>query len=273
MPRYSFTTMASPAWDGETAIRKAREFGYQGVDLRISDHLGELKLTSTAAEVKELKKIFKEEGIMSSSLLSYNTQATADPLSWAALEETVLKNLELGTKLGTKLVRIFIGNPEISNDRTAFLDRAAGALKRVLKKDGSATSLIIQNHTGGVGIRDILEIMKLVKNPRLNMVLCPANASCMQEEFLELLPALKESLPQLYIADLLEEKNKKNWHKKTALPGKGYIDYKSIYKELGGNNFKGWISFKWEKIWNPELPGPEVALPHFIGYIKKLTGK
>ncbi len=28
MPMLSFTTMASPGWDGKTAIRKAQEYGF-----------------------------------------------------------------------------------------------------------------------------------------------------------------------------------------------------------------------------------------------------
>ncbi len=60
MSKFSYTTMASPDWDGRTAIKKAREYGFQGVDLRISDHLGELKVTSTDAEIGELMEISQQ---------------------------------------------------------------------------------------------------------------------------------------------------------------------------------------------------------------------
>ncbi len=270
MSKFSYTTMASPDWDGRTAIKKAREYGFQGVDLRISDHLGELKVTSTDAEIGELKTVFREEGITASSLLAYNEQANADPASWSKLKESVLKNLEIGTKLGTRLVRIFIGNPDSAHDHDAFIRRSADVLAEVLQTDASPTSLIIQNHTGGVGIHDILEIMNTVRSPRLHMVLCPANASCMQERFDDVLPKIKDSPPQLYIADLKHGAQFKDGHG-TALPGQGDIDFGAIYAGLGAGQFGGWISFKWEKIWSPELPGPEIALPHFIQYIKRLT--
>jgi hypothetical protein len=29
------------------------------------------------------------------------------------------------------------------------------------------------------------------------------------------------------------------------------------------------VSFEWEKRWHPELPDPEVALPHFMEEIRK----
>ncbi len=272
MHKFSYTTMASPDWDGKTAIQQARANGFQGVDLRISDHLGELKENSTSAEIKELKKIFKEEGIVSSSLLAYNAQVTADPVSWDKMERSVLKNLDIGTQLGTKLVRIFLGNPDSTNDHEGFIGHAAEVLAGILRKDRSATSIIIQNHTGGVGIHDIFNIMKLVKEPRLNLVLCPANAFCMKENFDDVISFLKDSLPQLYIADLVHGEEFKDGHK-NSLPGEGDIDFKKVYAGLGGDSFKGWISFKWEKIWNPEIPGPETALPYFIKYIKELTEK
>lgn len=270
MSKLSYTTMASPDWDGQTAIKKAREYGFQGVDLRISDHLGELKVTSTNAEINELKKVFQEEGIIPSSLLAYNEPANADPASWGKFKASVLKNLEIGTELGTKLVRIFIGNPDLAGDHEAFIQRSAEVLADVLQADASPTSLIIQNHTGGVGIHDILDIMNLVKSPRLHMVLCPANAACMQERFDDVLSKIKGNLPQLYIADLKHGAQFKDGHG-TVLPGQGDIDFRGIYAGLGGRQFNGWMSFKWEKIWSPELPGPEIALPHFIQYIKRLT--
>lgn len=270
MSKLSYTTMACPDWDGQTAIKKAREYGFQGVDLRISDHLGELRIASTDAEMRELKKIFSDEGIMPSSLLAYNEQAKADPSSWGKFKESVLKNLEVGTKLGTNLVRIFVSNPDSAGDHKAFIGRCAEVLADALQADASPTSLVIQNHSGGVGIHDVLDIMSLVKSPRLHMVLCPANAACMKERLDDVLPIVKGNLPQLYVADLKHGAQYKDGHT-TVLPGEGDIDFGGIYAGLGGEKFSGWISFKWEKIWCPELPGPEIALPHFIQYIKQLT--
>ena len=272
MSGFSYTTMATPDWDGKTAIKKAREYGYQGVDLRISDHLGELKLTSTDSEINELKKIFQEEDIIPSSLLAYNTQASGDPASLIAFEDSVFKNLELGTKLGTKLVRITVGKSDAPDGCEEFIKRVAEVLSRVLGKETSSTSLIIQNHGSGIGIHDILKIIEQVNNPRLNMVLCPANAACMKEEFDDVMPKLKIDLPMLYIADLVFSKEYPHGFK-SVLPGKGIINFKKIYEGLGGNGFQGWLTFKWEKIWERDLPGPETALPHFIEYAKKLTEK
>lgn len=271
MLKLSYTTMASPDWDGITAIKKAREYGYQGVDLRVSDHLGELKSSSTDAEITALKQVFEGEGIIPSSLLAYNVKVTADPGSWGKFEDSVLCNLAVGTKLGSPWVRIFIGNPAVSPDHEGFVRRAAEVLARVLAKDGSPTSLLIQNHVGGVGIGDILGMMRQVNSPRLNLVLCPANAAQMNEEFMGLLPGLRATLPQVYIADLSSGKDEKSGHYNTVLPGEGFLDYKQIGRALGGHQFKGWTTFKWEKIWNPGLPGPEVALPHFVSYIRKLA--
>lgn len=268
----SFTTMASPEWDGKTAIKKAREYGFQGVDLRISDRQGELKLSSTDSEIKELKKIFQEEGIIASSVLSYNTQASADAGSWTQMRDSVLRNLDIGTKLGTRLVRIFIGNPDVANDHEGFIVRAGEVLTQVLERECSPTSLVIQNHTGGVGVGDILNIIKRVDHPRLKMVLCPANALCMNEAVMDWIPALREHLPQVYVSDQLKGGSDQRGHGKTVLPGKGCLDFRTICQALGGEHYSGWISFKWEKIWKPELPGPEIALPYFVEYMKQLGG-
>ena len=272
MQKISFTTMATPDWDGPKAIKKAKEYGYQGVDLRISDNKGQLKDSSTDAEIKEMRKVFDGEGIIPSSLLSYNAQINKEPNSWDAFKVSVLKQLEIGSKLGTKLVRIFIGNPDILNNREEFIKRTADALAEVLKKDKSDVTLVIQNHGGGANAHDVLNIMKQVKNKRLNLVLCPANALIMEDNLDDIMPVLKIDMPQLYVADIIKSPELKNGHK-SALPGKGIIDYKNIYEQLGGKTFEGWISFKWEKIWEPTLEGPEIALPYFIKFIKGVIGE
>lgn len=270
MNKISFTTMATPDWDGPTAIKKAREYGYNGVDLRISETKGQLRDSSTDAEIKEIKKVFDGEGIIPSSLLAYNAQVRKSTDTWDTFKTSVLRQLEIGNKLGAELVRIFIGNPDMMNSCDEYLKRTSDALAEVLNKDKSDVTLVIQNHGGGVNAHDVLSIVKQVKNKRLHLVLCPANAFIMKENLDDILPILKIDMPQLYVADIVVAPELKNGHK-SALPGKGTIDYKKIYEQLGGKSFKGWISFKWEKIWEPTLEGPEIALPYFIKYIKSIV--
>ena len=57
----------------------------------------------------------------------------------------------------------------------------------------------------------------------------------------------------------------------SVLPGEGTCDLPGIYKILKAADYDGYLSFEWEKKWQPELAGPEVAFPHYIEYVKGLS--
>ena len=37
-----------------------------------------------------------------------------------------------------------------------------------------------------------------------------------------------------------------------------------------GSGYGGCLTFEWEKRWHPEIPGPEVAVPHFARFIREV---
>jgi len=41
---------------------------------------------------------------------------------------------------------------------------------------------------------------------------------------------------------------------------------------LAKNNYQGYYSFEWEKLWHPELPAPELALADYSQAMKKHLG-
>jgi sugar phosphate isomerase/epimerase len=55
-----------------------------------------------------------------------------------------------------------------------------------------------------------------------------------------------------------------------TLTGKGEVPIAEILSIIESEKYKGFISFEWEKRWHPELPNPEIALPHFVNYIKSI---
>ena len=54
-----------------------------------------------------------------------------------------------------------------------------------------------------------------------------------------------------------------------CLTGEGDIPLEDIMARLQKDGYAGWYSFEWEKLWQPEIPEPEIAFPHFAEFIKK----
>ena len=54
-----------------------------------------------------------------------------------------------------------------------------------------------------------------------------------------------------------------------VLVGTGRFPAAEVVALLRGAGFSGFVSFEWEKRWHPSIEEPEVALPHFVRWIRE----
>lgn len=267
--KLSFTTMATPKQSGIEAIQMARQYGYAGVDLRVSDHMGELTLSSTPQQINDIKKAFLTEGIEPSGLLCYNDVGSDNPSSWKRMTESILRNLEIAARIEAPTVRIFGGNPEESTNPEDYCARTAQAIAEALMKDGSNITVLIQNHENNYLAKEAVSLIKRIGSDRFGLVFSPDHCIITGEPLSEVYPLIKPVTRQLYIADVIKIESKY----KSILPEKGCVPLNEAYQFIGGDMFEGWITFKWEKIWFPELEEPEEALPYFIKHLDTIFTK
>jgi sugar phosphate isomerase/epimerase len=52
-------------------------------------------------------------------------------------------------------------------------------------------------------------------------------------------------------------------HADYVLFGGGEFPIARFVRLLKDSGYNGWLSLEWEKMWHPELAGPDVALPLF----------
>ena len=79
----------------------------------------------------------------------------------------------------------------------------------------------------------------------------------------DLLPQIHPWTQQVYVADLVREGDGQRW----VFPGEGEVPLRETVARLDAFGFEGFYSFKWEKIWNPDLPEPQIAMPHFLAFM------
>jgi len=264
--KLSFTTMATPKLDGAEAIKTAAKYGYNGVDLRVSDVMGELSLNSTLQEINELKNIFSMEGIEPSGLLCYNEAGTDEPSSWKGMTESILKNIEIAYALGSPTIRIFGGNPYQYKNHGDHISRTADSIAEALRKSSNNITVLMQNHQGGYSAADVINLAAIVNDRRFGLAFSPDHCVIMGENLRELYDSVKPVTSQIYFSDLYRKGDQFD----CAMPGKGCVPLEETYTAMCAGGFDGWLTFKWEKIWRPELEEPEAALPYFIDYIDKL---
>jgi len=265
--KLSFTTMATPGIGGVEAIRSARRYGYHGVDLRVSDMQGELSLESPPSVLREIRDAFATEGIASPSLLCYNATGNAeDPASWEQMETSLLNLLELAEKVGSESIRMFAGHIHQAADIDLTLKRIAESTRNALERNGGPVRIVIQNHAGHCSVTECGEIIRRAASPRLGLVFSPDHCTMVNEDLTAAYAIAKQSATQLYIADATPVQTGDKKEFRSVLPGKGIVPLREAYLALGGHSFQHWISFKWEKIWNPELEDYTIALPYFVRY-------
>ena len=51
--------------------------------------------------------------------------------------------------------------------------------------------------------------------------------------------------------------------------GEGDIPWKPILHQLDVDGFDGYYTLEWEKRWHDYLPGPEVAFPQFVRWMRE----
>lgn len=270
MSKLSFTTMGTPDWDAARAIKAAAEYGYDGIDLRISDHKGELKIDSSAEEICEIRRILDGENIELAGLLCYNKVGSNEAVSWHEMQESLVQHMELGCKMGSPVIRMFGGNPHKDVPTDEFIKRSAETIASALDNFKEHIDIVLQNHGGSYTALEGVELIRKVGNPRFGLVFSPDHCMIMGENMEDVYRQVPAVSKQFYLADVIPAESGDRKFV-SILPGKGIVPFKDAYAAIGGENFSGFVSFKWEKIWQDQLEEPEVALPYFMEFWRKFT--
>ena len=79
---------------------------------------------------------------------------------------------------------------------------------------------------------------------------------------------LEAALPRtkiIYVADV------KSREGGPVLPGDGVVPLSRVIRYFQKSGFVGFFSFKWEKIWRPEIEPPEKAFPEFVRFMNSVN--
>ena len=253
--KLSFTTMGTPQLDHAGAIDLALEIGFDGVDIRCADFLGEVRPDSGEDQLRQVARDFDAASLEIPSVLCYHQVSGASEAWRDEYAEHISRHLAIGAALGARTIRIFGVHPVPEQDSDELVQGSAEAIAAVLADDTSGIGIVMQNHAGAGTALDALHI-GLVYSPD-HTFMHEATGSD------ELLPQIRPWTHQVYVADLVREGDAQRW----VFPGQGEVPLRETIAWLDDAGFEGFYSFKWEKIWNPDLPEPRVAMPHFISFM------
>jgi len=288
--KIGFWTLGMPPWSNDEVARRAAALGYDGVDLRCTrpengkpaDN-GNLCIESTEAEVEATKKAFADADVEISSLLGYNRGGHGGQnTDWDALEAELVGYTKFATRVGAPRVRITVGRPDGDTPWETYLENLWKAVQNALV-EAPGVGAVFENHVGSGSATQLLEMSEKIGDPRIGVHFSPDHCLVMQEDSLNLIDRYAPWIHQVCIADrkvVQEDLGKFDGRYyyvryETCWNGDGIVPAAKIFDKLAQKGYDGYISLKWEKSarFGLELPEGDLALAHFIGWVKSLGVK
>jgi sugar phosphate isomerase/epimerase len=265
--KLSFWTLGTPGWPNQAVADAAKRFGYAGVDLRCGEGRN-IAVAPDETELTELTALFASRGVQIASILAYNRRGSVEGVDWDGVYEDVVAHGRLAQRAGVRLVRVNAGCPADGEPWEPYLEGLASVLSRSLEATAEDVTFNLQNHPGSVTAVQAAWVAERVNSPRVGVGFSPDHCVDMEEDTVAVARQIAPWIRQVYLAD---RERLPDGKLKACLPGTGFVPNAEVLEVLSKAGFDGWVSFKWEKPTYPDLPDAEVALPHFIDYMRTLV--
>lgn len=289
--KLSFSTLACPDWSWNDILRYGPEFGYHGVEVRLIERetnlliRPELQPDQLATRRKELDRAnFQVCGLASSVHLHDD-----DDAQYAEHLRAGTEYLALAQSLGAGFIRIFgdMLPPETEPaPRKKRMQRIADGLRKLGDAAGPrGVQVLIETHGDFSATEPNLELMRLVDHPHVAVLWDTHHpwrfhGEPIAETWRQLKPWTRhahwkdsvlltdadhkpESAAAKEAAALASSINQGHQHADYVLFGGGEFPARECLRVMTAGGYDGWHSLEWEKMWHPDLLGPEVALPLF----------
>ena len=258
--KLSFSTLGCPDWNLTQAAEKGAEYGYDGIELRIhGDRHVDPSLSKE--ERQQVKQLFASHGLEIASLAGYTTFCGSDPARLKSNSEALVTNAKLAADLGAPYLRTFVG------EDGEFLQAGAEALRKACDQAhelGVTVAMEIHDalKTGAMAA----ELINTVNSPGLAILWDIHHSLANDETPEETWRNVGKHVCHMHVKDA-------NAAGDSCLVGEGVFPLQEIVDVLRKNKFTGYLSFEWEKTWVRTLEEPEVALPHYLAYMRRLLSK
>ena len=271
--KISFSTLACPSWSIQTVIEQAHALGYDGIELRFienSDRLWELPALQGDG-LKETRNRLASAGLIipcvDTSCFFHYTEGSQRRQSLEMGERMV----ELAAALNVPGIRIFGDRVQPGADLASTAAWVADGLNQLAEfARGAGVEVWLESHGNFAQAAAIMSVLRAANCTNSGVIWDPLNAySEFAEELDEGWRLLAGVVRHIHIKDARRiEGAKPDQPWEPALLGEGDFPARELVTLLRENDYQRFVSFEWEKRWHPQIPDPEIALPHFIRWMR-----
>jgi sugar phosphate isomerase/epimerase len=270
LPLLSFSTLGCPDWPLEKILDVAVANNYNGIEIRGIQREMDLSKSphfNSDANIKETRKKFSDKNLKIVGLGSSAAMHHADGNERAKAMDEARRFIEIADKAGCPYVRVFPNNfpKEISKEKTMEL-MSAGLNDLANFSKGTNVKVVMETHGDLIWSDDLVKVMNTVDAKKVGLVWDISNMWTVTKEDPKMVyDKLKKWIWHTHIKDISLAGGKQQY----TLFGEGDVPAFDAIDMLEKNNYKGYYSFEWEKMWHPEIAEPEVAIPHYAQAMKK----
>lgn len=266
--KLSFCTLGCPGWTLPQAISNAAHMGYDGIEVRgiAGEHIG---AEEPAASRTAIRQAFAQAKVSPAAIMGYSRFTSDEPEKRQAAIDEAIKFLEVARDIGCPTLRVF-GGQWGGIAREEAVRRVVDSVRQIAPHARMAgVRLALETHDDWCKGENIRAVIDGVASPSLGICWDVSNAWWV-EPLGQTYPLIRDHIIHVHFKDSARSAD---GHVHSVLPGTGQIDLLRALELLHGGGYRGWLSFEWEKKWEPALAEPEVALPHFYRVTTELMKK
>jgi sugar phosphate isomerase/epimerase len=266
--KFAFSTVACPNWDFETIAARAKEYGYDGVEVR--GFLNENILSASnvfLTDPGKLKSLFASHHL-EISCLSSSIAMTGKSSTDRKLTEDAKKFIDTAAAIDCGMVKIFDTQVRPGQSRAV----AGMALAQWLTPVGDYAAdrgvcVLVENALSFRSAKEMWLIMEQCGHPSIGCCWDVGNAAMIGERPALSVPTLNSRIDYVQVKDAKLGPLGANFCKL----GEGDMQVEKLLIRLRGIGYRGWVSLEWEKAWLPGLAEPEEILPDSIKKLREWT--
>ena len=265
--KLSFSTLGCPDWSLGKIVENAKLYGFEGVELRgVARELDIRKVSDFNDEnIEQTRKLFSNAGI---NIVSVDSSASFSHRDADKLEASVNEAkdyIELASKLNAPLVRVFGGFVAEGVTLDAGMRQLADNLA-MLGDFAEKRNVIValETHDSFLTGKIVSEVMKMADNQAVGVVWDISNCFWTGEPIEQSAELLMPYVKLVHVKDTVFDGKEA----KLRFIGEGDIPNRKALQLLANQGYDGFLSYEWEKVWQPDIAEPEQAFPQ---YIEKMT--
>lgn len=272
--KLSFSTLGCPDWDLNRIMDFAVQYGFKGIEVRGLQReldLPKCKEFNSASSRKDTLKRMKSKGLQFINLGSSANLHIAGPAKRQQQIDEAKRFIDLADDLNCPYIRVFPNNFPKEQSKEFTMELITKGMDELGEyANGTKVKVLMETHGDVVYKNDLLKIMQNVNPKNTGLIWDISNMwTITKEDLSEVYSAIKQYIYHVHIKDAKLNEEKIDY----VFLGKGDVPIMKAIDLLEQNNYKGYYSFEWEKLWHPEIAEPNEAFADYAINMKRYLGK